>query len=310
MCLLRSSGLSMSSDNGSRPSRAWKYPKPCGATPFATIPFASRSRWSFRMPKMIRVLRITHSSLVIPIFGSMEVSRYARPMDTTSARCARSTYVREFRDDNEIEILSDLASIAMDHLELQHLAMTDGLTGALSRRAFRNEAAVAVAFAQRRAHSLSCISIDIDHFKSVNDMHGHGVGDVVLRRSLANCRLELRTSDIIGRIGGEEFAIILPDTAEDAALGLAVKLRKAIKSEVFESTKGSFAVSASMGVASLDETTHDLDSLLREADIALFKAKKSGRDRCVQAIPRSEDSEALRERIWKADYLAKRLRPP
>ena len=196
--------------------------------------------------------------------------------------CAIDTRPRAC-DDNEIAILADLAGIAMSHFELQNLAMTDTLTGALSRRAFRKEAGSAVAFAKRRGQSLSCISVDIDRFKSVNDMHGHRVGDNVLRRSIANFKAELRKSDIIGRIGGGEFAIILPDVARDAALGVAVRLRKTIKNEVFESAKGSFVVSASMGVASVDEFTLDLDSLVRKANIALYEAKESGRDCCIQA---------------------------
>ncbi|HEV7328573.1 MAG TPA: sensor domain-containing diguanylate cyclase [Bosea sp. (in: a-proteobacteria)] len=193
--------------------------------------------------------------------------------------CAMGTTPRAI-DPSEIAILSDLASIVMNELELRLLASTDGLTGALARRAFREEAARALALAQRHRHEVSCIAFDLDHFKSINDTHGHAAGDAVLAGSAATCRDLLRQSDVFGRVGGEEFAVLLPHTGRQAALGVAEKLREGIAAQRFDGADGPFAVSASFGIAAA-APSGDIDALLRAADEALYAAKATGRNRCV-----------------------------
>lgn len=193
--------------------------------------------------------------------------------------CALGTTPRAI-DPGEIAILSDLASIVMNELELRLLASTDGLTGALARRAFREEAARALALAQRHRHEVSCIAFDLDHFKTINDTHGHAVGDAVLAGSAATCRDLLRQSDVFGRVGGEEFAVLLPHTGRQAALGVAEKLREGIAAQRFDGADGPFAVSASFGIAAA-APSGDIDALLRAADEALYAAKATGRNRCV-----------------------------
>ncbi|MGX1786775.1 sensor domain-containing diguanylate cyclase [Bosea sp. NPDC055332] len=193
--------------------------------------------------------------------------------------CALGTTPRAI-DPSEIAILSDLASIVMNELELRLLASTDGLTGALARRAFRDEATRALALAQRHRHEVSCIAFDLDHFKTINDTHGHAVGDAVLAGSAATCRSLLRQSDLFGRVGGEEFAVLLPHTGRQAALGVAEKLREGIAAQRFDGAEGPFAVSASFGIAAA-APSGDVDALLRAADEALYAAKATGRNRCV-----------------------------
>lgn len=183
-------------------------------------------------------------------------------------------------DADEIAILSDLASIVMNELELRLLASTDGLTGALSRRSFRDEATRALALAQRHRHEVSCIAFDLDHFKGINDTHGHAAGDAVLAGSAATCRALLRQSDLFGRVGGEEFAALLPHTGRQAALGVAEKLREGIAAQQFDGADGPFTVSASFGIATAGPAG-DIDALLRAADEALYAAKATGRNRCV-----------------------------
>jgi GGDEF domain-containing protein len=114
-------------------------------------------------------------------------------------------------ESREIDILNELAHMAMHELELRQVANTDVLTGILSRRAFKDDARRFVALARRHRSSLSCISIDVDHFKSINDTYGHGTGDKVLEAVTRAARAQLRESDLLGRLGGEEFAVLLPD---------------------------------------------------------------------------------------------------
>ena len=213
------------------------------------------------------------------------------------AFCVIDTEPRSFGAE-DVAMLQDVAAIVMDELELRRLASEDVLTGALSRRAFREEAARALALAQRHDHDLSLALIDLDHFKQVNDVHGHGVGDAVLTRCVKACLGELRTSDVIGRLGGEEFAALLPHTGARAALEVTERLRAAIAAETFRSGEATFRVTASFGVATRQRGL-DVDGLLREADSALYLAKAQGRDRCVLARPLDPRPEIQRRRVFK-----------
>jgi diguanylate cyclase (GGDEF)-like protein len=194
--------------------------------------------------------------------------------------CAVDTERRRFSAD-QIEALTDLARLAMDELELRRIAATDVLTGAMSRRAFKAEADRAVALALRHHHDVSCILLDLDHFKSVNDTHGHAAGDAVLVKVLDACRDVLRGTDLVGRLGGEEFAVLLPQTSLEAAMDVGEKLRRAIGDLTVETLPDAFRITASFGVASLDLDTRDLTALLAHADVALYRAKSEGRNRVV-----------------------------
>lgn len=212
--------------------------------------------------------------------------------------CAIDTVPRQPLPD-DVRAMADLAQVAMDQLELRMLASTDLLTGALSRRAFRDELTRALALANRHRHELSLITFDLDHFKSINDTHGHHVGDRVLAESMAVCRRLLRQSDLVGRLGGEEFAILLPLTGRQAAIGVAEKLRAAVAEQSFEGAQGVFSVTASFGLASLDNAQEDGESLLQAADAALYAAKATGRNRCVATQPAQGDA-GLGRRVLKA----------
>ncbi|GEP00166.1 GGDEF domain-containing protein [Methylobacterium haplocladii] len=217
--------------------------------------------------------------------------------------CAMDTKPRSFLDD-QVETLTDLARIVMSELELRMLAMTDGLTGTLSRRAFREEFARAFALAQRHRHDLSCIMVDLDHFKSVNDRHGHAVGDLVLAAATAACREELRKSDAFGRMGGEEFAVLLPYTSLASALRVAEKLRAAIAHVRIPTPGGALQVTASFGVAALDGATADMDGLLENADAALYAAKHEGRNRCREWRTVAIAHQGTRRRVLKAGLIS------
>lgn len=213
--------------------------------------------------------------------------------------CVVDTKPRSFGAD-EVDLLSDLARIVMTEMELRLVAATDSLTGALSRRAFREEAGRALALAQRHRHDLSCLALDLDHFKTVNDGWGHAMGDRVLAETVATCRSLLRASDPIGRLGGEEFAILLPLTGGHQALQVAEKLRAAVARQRVEGPAGPVAVTASFGVATADRSVGDVDDLLQRADTALYAAKADGRNRCTRWNPIEEMKPEVRRRVLKA----------
>jgi diguanylate cyclase (GGDEF)-like protein len=194
--------------------------------------------------------------------------------------CAIGTEPREF-DARDLLVLADIAGITMHEIELRQQAETDFLTGLLSRRAFKDQGSSAIRLAQRHNYPLSCIALDIDHFKLVNDTHGHAAGDAVLKQVALACKNELRVSDVLGRIGGEEFAAILPHTSSDQATKVAEKLRTAVKRSKVKVGNVVLKVTASFGIAALEGEGKELEALLAEADEALYEAKVQGRDRCV-----------------------------
>lgn len=180
-----------------------------------------------------------------------------------------------------VAVLQDLARVVVDELELRLIATTDGLTGAMTQRAFMEAANRDVALARRHGRSLTCLMVDADHFKSVNDTYGHATGDQVLRMIVKVCRSELRVSDYIGRVGGEEFALVLPETKGSPASDVAQRLLAQVERETFAAGDARFKVTLSAGVAALDPSCLNAGDLLRQADTALYAAKIAGRNRVV-----------------------------
>ena len=175
-------------------------------------------------------------------------------------------------------------------MELRLLASTDHLTGAFDRRAFRKAAEHDIALARVANRPLSLILFDVDHFKQVNDTYGHGVGDAVLKNLVATCQAALDVNACLGRLGGEEFAVVLP--GRDLAQGLAVaeRLRLAVDRLVTSSEGASACVTISLGVTTLMQGAQTLDKLLAQADGALYDAKASGRN-CSRSAPASRTPE-------------------
>jgi diguanylate cyclase (GGDEF)-like protein len=194
--------------------------------------------------------------------------------------CSMDTKTRQLSSE-QVDIIQDFGQLVMDELELRLLANADSLTGAMSRRFFHAEAEREIARAQRDGTELSCALIDIDHFKTINDTYGHGVGDLVLQRVVATCKSELRASEYIGRLGGEEFAVMLPGTTRDSALEVAERIRKAIAAMVVEVSAGRIQLTVSIGLATRTVVESSIELLLQSADTAVYKAKASGRNRTV-----------------------------
>jgi len=169
--------------------------------------------------------------------------------------------------------------------QLRELATTDELTGLSNRREFMSRGENLLAHCVRQHHDCTVIMADLDHFKRINDDHGHHIGDMVLKTFAKIFRKELRNFDLVGRLGGEEFAAILPETGIEKAMEAAERLRKAVaRFEVPILTGGSFGVTVSLGLSALKlGESVTLDALLRQADQALYEAKRSGRNIVVSS---------------------------
>jgi diguanylate cyclase (GGDEF)-like protein/putative nucleotidyltransferase with HDIG domain/PAS domain S-box-containing protein len=162
--------------------------------------------------------------------------------------------------------------------ELQALATTDPLTGCLNRRSFFAAFETHWASAKRYDHSLSCIMVDVDHFKRINDRHGHSVGDQVLRHVAELLKTLARGTDIVCRYGGEEFCILLPQIDVVAAVAAAERFRQGIESKPC----AGISVTASVGVSSIEFKARDPQALLDQADKSLYAAKRNGRNRSTR----------------------------
>lgn len=163
--------------------------------------------------------------------------------------------------------------------QLEHLASTDSLTGVANRREFMQRADQEIARVLRNHNDLCLLSMDLDHFKRVNDEHGHQVGDEVLKSVISICEHVLRPGDLLGRVGGEEFAVLLPETDFKQACIVAERLREAIEQHQTQYGDISVKSTVSIGVAVFDPQQDLLKDLLKNADDQLYQAKNNGRNR-------------------------------
>ncbi len=180
-------------------------------------------------------------------------------------------------------VLIDLEKQLMNNVALQEKlreeAIRDALTGLHIRRFFDELAPVMLAEAQRNNAPLAAAMIDIDHFKRLNDTYGHPAGDAVLRATGALLRAGIRQSDMVFRMGGEEFLILLPHTPADQAMRRIEELRTMFATEAMTHDGVTMTATFSAGVAVFPDDAGDIDDLLRHADQALYKAKMGGRNR-------------------------------
>lgn len=198
----------------------------------------------------------------------------------------RTGYLRDRHTDLERQIAERTADLRAANDRLGQLAMTDPLTGCANRRHFLARAEELIATAQRDGLPLSLAILDLDEFKRVNDRHGHPGGDAVLARTGRTILDQAASTDLAGRIGGEEFALLMPDTGIGEARRRAERLREAISAATVEIDGERIAVTTSMGVAKLGRSD-DFGRLYARADAALYTAKDSGRNR-VEMVPPAE----------------------
>lgn len=171
--------------------------------------------------------------------------------------------------------------------KLHRMAMTDPLTGIANRRHIEQLARRALDHAGANGEPLCVLVLDVDHFKAVNDAFGHAVGDQVLVRIAQACKQALRQFDMLGRLGGEEFLVVLPDTSLDVALQIAERLRRKVEALPLGNLAPGLQITASVGAAQAEHESDDLPELVRRADTAMYRAKDAGRNR-VEVLTRTQ----------------------
>jgi len=189
--------------------------------------------------------------------------------------------------------ITDITDRKQLQAELERQARVDTLTGLANRRHFTEQAERELSRALRHGTPLSALILDVDHFKAVNDTYGHKAGDLVLRKLSETCRATLRDVDVIGRLGGEEFGILLPMTGSREALETAQRLREVLAHTAVLLEQGvALNFTVSIGVAQINDKETNLDTLFHQADLALYDAKRRGRnmactyhDACANKAP-------------------------
>ncbi|MDY6814383.1 MAG: diguanylate cyclase [Pseudomonadota bacterium] len=173
-------------------------------------------------------------------------------------------------------------------LELERLSITDELTGLFNRRYFMRKLEETATQQDRYGGEFSLVAVDLDHFKAINDAHGHPVGDAVLKRFGELIRRRVRKSDVVARTGGEEFFILMPQTSLENAAQVAEDLRRAIENESFVSDEShDFRVTLSAGVVSCRDEVITVRELLSVCDRSLYRAKRQGRNQIMVQYPKS-----------------------
>ncbi|KGF79073.1 diguanylate cyclase [Massilia sp. JS1662] len=191
-----------------------------------------------------------------------------------------------------VEHMGSIIAICLENVisneMLKYIGLTDALTGVYNRRYMDRRLVEEISRARRQSYRLSCMYIDIDYFKQVNDTYGHLAGDDVLREVAARIKAELRMTDALGRFGGEEFVVLLIDADLGSASMVAQRIRASVAEKPFVMPEGqTLAVSVSIGVATLDDFERDhaiegvAQQLVAQADHALYQAKEGGRNRVV-----------------------------
>lgn len=191
---------------------------------------------------------------------------------TASRRALERAHAELEQKHDELRALSE---------ELRLISITDSLTGAYNRRFFLESAEKMVSFAKRHQHPLSILMLDVDHFKKINDIHGHLVGDKVLQTLTGIWKSLLRDEDIFARFGGEEFVIALPNADITAATVVAERLRKRLLDQPVELDGMSLHVTVSAGVSQYQVGEESIHETIKRADEALYAAKNNGRNRIV-----------------------------
>jgi two-component system, cell cycle response regulator len=206
----------------------------------------------------------------------MGVNDYlTRPIDRQELLARVSTQIKRWR------YTAQLRSSVKASIEL---AITDSLTGLYNRRYLESHLGHLIEHFINRGKDLTILAIDVDFFKPINDTHGHDAGDKVLQELAVRIRQNTRTIDLCCRTGGEEFVLVLPSTDVEAADRIAERLRKSVASKSFQVAPQQLVpVTISIGLAGLGDTTDTLEKLLKRADSALYRAKREGRNRVVQA---------------------------
>ncbi len=210
--------------------------------------------------------------------GSREVVRLSQALRALIRRIG--TYEK-----NLANVSAEASALAEDNSTLRELALTDPMTGLLNRRGFFESVDRALAPTVQSPDDISVLVLDIDRFKTINDTHGHAVGDAVIKGVAALCRQQGRDSDLVARFGGEEFVVFLPGCPGPAALARADRLRRLIAETPISTDAGPVSVTVSIGVALFTVTEDAINKVIDRADKALYHAKRNGRNRVESRLP-------------------------
>jgi diguanylate cyclase (GGDEF)-like protein/PAS domain S-box-containing protein len=191
-----------------------------------------------------------------------------------------------------VGVQEDITELKTQQAQLLKLATTDSLTKLANRRHFLEKCEQETSRCHRYANNMALLMIDIDHFKNVNDSLGHDAGDLVLRNMGRIMEETLRESDLAGRLGGEEFGALLPETDLDQAFRVAERMRKRIEQTRIDTPSGAIGITVSIGIGGDVAGCLSVEELLKQADVALYEAKRKGRNRVVVG-PNSSGTEAL-----------------
>lgn len=197
-----------------------------------------------------------------------------------------NAYVR-FGQDGQPSHIEGMARNITERKRMEELLVTlsrtDGMTGAYSRSYFMDRAKEAINVVKRYQRPTSIMIADLDHFKSINDRYGHHAGDLALKAFTDVCRQQMRKSDILGRLGGEEFGMLLPETTIEDALNLAERIRMATAALEIMLDEGIFGLTVSIGLVEITTDNVSLDTVMRRADQAMYQGKEKGRNQVVIA---------------------------
>jgi len=228
---------------------------------------------------------VAHISDVVRRIGSgelqarAELARAGLMAQLASGINHMASQVAVTQEDLKLQVQQATEELRLQKLEAERTARTDGLTGLLRRRAFIDLAEAEIQRSLRYQDPLSFIMFDVDHFKAINDTHGHTCGDVALVHLAELLREQMRDSDLPCRWGGEEFVVLLPRTSADVARHAAERIRSHFEANPVRWEDRELKVTASFGVAAFSDRDLSLSNMVARADVALYRAKRNGRNR-------------------------------
>jgi diguanylate cyclase (GGDEF)-like protein len=230
----------------------------------------------------MKAYSITHERLEDYLFKKMDLIRSGedRPLQI---RLGNGTVIqfrcKKLPNGGHLLSYGNVSELAQEAVALERLACVDGMTGLNNRRHFRLLADMEWSRFKRYGRPLALLMMDIDFFKSINDRYGHDVGDEVIKTVADILQNHKRSSDVAGRIGGEEFVLLLPEASLDSAAAAAERLRRLVADSAVCAGGDRVSVTLSVGIAASHPATSGIEQMLKEADIALYEAKRCGRNR-------------------------------
>ncbi len=242
--------------------------------------------------------------IIKPIHSFMDVIAEIIALSDLNKRIPRTSYIKEILD--LTDHFNKLLQTIQDYYKrLEELSYKDPLTGLYNRRKFEELLEYEIYRAKRYNHEFSILMIDIDNFKYINDTFGHPTGDLVLKEIASFILTNVRQSDIPARIGGDEFALILPETSPDNGLTVAEKLRRLLCETPVSILSGDIKVQASFGLASFPVNGEKAQELLTASDVALYRAKHMGKNKVIML--ETEDKEVMMEMAVRGDFIKKAI---